>query len=116
MVGCPPVLVKLLGWDFRGWPRHAAALQRECWPLRRISVAALASLLRPLSMAGWIPADVLYAVDHFPSGRPHLHGEAIRYPRAWRAHRPALWDGHPLHSAERAEAARAARARALGAC
>jgi hypothetical protein len=97
----------------------AAALQRECWPLRRIPVAALASLLRGVFDADrpWIPADVLYALDHFPSGRPHLHGEAIRYPRAWLAYRLALWDGHPPHSAElaeRAEAARAARARAPG--
>jgi len=95
----------------------AAALQRECWPLRRIPVAALASLLRPVFAAGWIPADVLYALDRFPSGRPHLHSEAIRYPRRWLAHRLALWDGYPPRSAELAElaeAARAARARAPG--
>jgi len=48
----------------------------------------------------WIPADVLYALDHFPPGRLHLHGEAIRYPRAWLAYRLALWDGRPArHSA-----------------
>jgi hypothetical protein len=63
--------------------------------LRRIPVPALASLLRAVFGLGWTLADVLYAFGHFPSGRPHLHSEAIRYPRAWLTYRLALWGWPP---------------------
>ncbi len=71
---------------------------------------ALASIARPWFALGFSPADVLWALEHLPSGHLHRFGQDVRHPRAWAQHRLAFWAGHPPHSAELAERAERHRA------
>lgn len=101
----------------------AETLQRRHVVLRRLSARRLRSILRPWfgslwgpGGAGWTPYDVLYALEHTPDGRPHRHGDPVRDPASWLAHRLSFWlgpDGQPLrpHSAELADQAAEHRAR-----
>ena len=103
--------------------KAAESLRREHLVLRRISAPALASILRPWFTANsksksdreftgsWTPADVLWAIEHLPSGHLHRCGASVRHPRAWLAYRLAFWAGHPPHSAELAARAERHRAR-----
>lgn len=46
----------------------AAALRRSALDLRSISDAAVRSVIRPLTGAGWTLADLIHAIDHEPNG------------------------------------------------
>jgi hypothetical protein len=89
----------------------AESLRREHLVLRRISAPALASIARPWFVAGYSVADLLWALEHLPSGHLHRFGASVRFPRAWVAYRLAFWAGHPPHSAELAARAERHRAR-----
>jgi hypothetical protein len=73
-----------------------------------------AAITAPFGDAGWTAADILYAVDHYPGGRPHRATGSVRVPAAllrWRLSHWTYSDGTPIpsRSQDRAERARAAR-------
>jgi hypothetical protein len=79
----------------------AQAVQERARDLRRLSAEHVRWLGRPFFAAGWTPADVVHAIDHSPTGRPHGFTAGIRSPGAWARARLALWlgpDGVPLPS------------------
>jgi len=94
--------------------RAAEALRRESFTLRRLSARHVRHLARPYFAVGWTPGDLLWALDHWPSGHRHLNTDDVRFAAAWVRHRLSAWlvDGEPgtAHSAELA--ARAAQSRA----
>jgi hypothetical protein len=59
--------------------------------LRSLSREHVGSIIRPFVAAGWLPGDVLHAVNHEPGGRPHGYGREVRYPAGWLRHRLSLW-------------------------
>jgi hypothetical protein len=75
--------------------------------LRSLSREHVASIIRPFVAAGWAPGDVLGAVDHEPTGRPHGYAREVRHPAGWLRHRLSLWlDGTaPLPSPSQRRAA-----------
>jgi hypothetical protein len=96
----------------------ARAMQEHARLLRRISAEHLRHLARPFWLAGWLPRDVLHAIDHEPGGRQHGYTAQVRSPAAWIRARLAAWlgpDGTPLPSPAQQRAAAAARARAAAA-
>jgi hypothetical protein len=80
----------------------ARAMQDRFRMLRRLSDRHVRHLARPFTLAGWTPADVLFAIDHEPGGRQHGYTAEIRFPAAWMASRLTLWldpaTGIPLPS------------------
>jgi hypothetical protein len=79
----------------------AEAVQKRARDLRRLSPEYVRWLGRPFFTAGWTPADVVHAIDHSPTGRPHGYVTGIRSPAGWARGRLALWlgsDGLPLPS------------------
>lgn len=102
----------------QGRERLAAceALRRTSVILRRISAPMLRHLLRAHFAAGWSPADVLWALDHLPSGHRHLNTDDVRIPGRWLTWRLAPWsaDGAvlPGHRAQLEARAIEHRARA----
>lgn len=84
----------------QGGERLAAAqtLRRSSVVLRRMSARMLRHLLMSCFVAGWSPSDVLWALDHLPSGHRHLHTDDVRIPDAWLRSRLAHWsqDGQVL--------------------
>ncbi len=93
-----------------------AVQDRSAW-LRELSAEHVRHLARPFWACArpWTPADVLYALDHEPTGRPHGYRTAVRHPAAWARARLALWlgpDGQPVRSASQVRADRAAADRA----
>jgi hypothetical protein len=80
----------------------ARAMQDRFRVLRRLSDRHVRHLARPFTLAGWTPADVLFAIDHEPGGRQHGYTTKVRSPAAWMAARLALWldpaTGTPRHS------------------
>lgn len=85
----------------------AQTLQMRIPALRGLSDRHLRHLLRPWFVAGWTPADVLYALDHAPSQEAHTWTTAVRSPAGWLRHRLALWTndaGAPLEALSRARA------------
>jgi hypothetical protein len=71
--------------------RAAEALRLAALTFRRLSARHVRHLLREHFRAGWSPADVLWALDHLPSGHRHLHTDDVRHPAAWLRHRLAPW-------------------------
>jgi hypothetical protein len=93
-----------------------AVQDRSVW-LRELSAEHVRHLARPFWACArpWTPADVLYALDHEPTGRPHGYRTAVRHPAAWARARLALWlgpDGQPVRSVSQVRADRAAADRA----
>jgi hypothetical protein len=69
----------------------AERLRRHSPLLRRITARHLRSLVKRYFQRGWTPADVLYAVDHYPDGRQHPHTDRVRHVPGWMRHRLAFW-------------------------
>lgn len=96
----------------------AAECQHRAFPLRGISTAHVASILRPYLRAGWTVNDVLHAIDHLPTtnGRHHHDGATgVGNIGAWLKHRLAQWiaqDGTLHRSPGQQRAAEAAQIRA----
>lgn len=100
------------------------ALRHQLPPLRRISDRHVRSILRPFFLAGWTPADVVTAVDHFPVSDgwtpwPHDGAHGVTNVGAWFKHRLAAWRDatgtvrpSPSQRSRRRQAEAAARARA----
>ena len=88
----------------------AQAMQERARLYQRLSAEHMRSLCRPFFAAGWLPRDVLHAVDHSPAGRRHCFTAAVRSPGGWIRARLAEWlgpDGVPLLSrSQRAAEAR----------
>ena len=79
----------------------ASAMQERAGLLRRLSCEHLRHLARPFFAAGWLPRDVLHAIDHAPDGRQHRYTAEVRSPAGWARSRLAAWlgpDGAPLPS------------------
>jgi hypothetical protein len=79
-------------------------------PLRRLTARHVAHICRPFFAADWTPCDVMHAIDHSPTGRPHWHTSVVRSPAYWLRHRLEQWmvEGQPTRSPrQRAEAERA---------
>jgi hypothetical protein len=112
--------------------RAAQALQEHSDVLRRLSAEHIRHLCRLFWLAGWLPRDVLHAIDYEPGGRQHGYTTEVRSPAAWVRSRLAGWldrSGVPLSSrsqqsaeayrrvlaeqAERRAQAEAARARGV---
>lgn len=100
--------------------RVARRVQARVRALQLVSVAALASVVRSFTSAGWTTEDVLDAIDWQPDQRRHPYsslGHRIdpRFADRVLAHRLARWtgaEGAPLASPSRRRAAAAAEARA----
>ncbi|MGH3236855.1 MAG: hypothetical protein ACRDOH_27090, partial [Streptosporangiaceae bacterium] len=93
----------------------ARAMQERIGALRRLSAEHLRHLARPFHAAGWLPRDVLRAIDYEPGGRQHGYSAGIRSPAGWVRARLAAWlgpDGAPLPSHRQQLAAAAERHRA----
>jgi hypothetical protein len=86
--------------------------------IEKLSEKAVAAAWRPFEAALWSVADWLYAVGHWPDGRPHaINPPAVRFPASWLRWRLSHWldpaDGRPVLSpGQVAAAARAAGAAA----
>ena len=81
--------------------RAAKALQEHSAVLRRLSAEHVRHLCRPFWQAGWLPRDVLHAIDHEPGGRQHGYTNEVRSPAAWVCTRLAEWldtSGAPMPS------------------
>ena len=79
----------------------AQAMQERGRLYQRLSAEHMRSLCRPFFAAGWLPRDVLHAVDQSPAGRRHGFTAAVRSPGGWIRARLAEWlgpDGTPLPS------------------
>ncbi|MGA2830934.1 MAG: hypothetical protein ABSF03_33020 [Streptosporangiaceae bacterium] len=79
----------------------AQALQERARLYQRLSAEHMRSLCRPFFAAGWLPRDVLHAVDHSPVGRRHGFTAGVRSPGGWIRARLTEWlgpDGTPLPS------------------
>lgn len=90
----------------------ARVIQDRARDLRRISAEHVRSIARVYFRAGWIPADVVHALDHEPDGRQHGYTSGIGSPAHWAAYRLGLWlgpAGTPLPS--RSQLVTAARER-----
>jgi hypothetical protein len=93
----------------------AQAMQERIGLLRRLSAEHLRHLARPFWAAGWLPRDVLRAIDYAPDGRQHGYSAEVRSPAGWVRARLAAWlgpDGAPLPSHHQQLAAAADRHRA----
>lgn len=69
--------------------------------LRQLSAEHLRHLYRVFWIAGWLPQDVLHALDHGSDGRQHRYSAEVRSPAGRVRWRLALWlgpDGTPLPS------------------
>ena len=90
----------------RPWPMHQTPgtrgqrlaatqrLQQQAPVLNRIPAVRLRSVLKPWFLAGWTPAQVLYALDHTPDGQARWHTADVRHVPGWIRSRLAAWDGH----------------------
>lgn len=69
---------------------------------RLLSDRHLRHLCRDFLLAGWCAREVLYALDHLPTGAQHpyaYNASDLRIPAGWLAHRLKFWrgaDGAPL--------------------
>lgn len=70
--------------------------------LARISPAYLRSTLKPWWEAGWTAGDVLWALDHKPSGELWPHTDRVRHVPGWIRYRLAVWNGVSSPSQQRA--------------
>jgi hypothetical protein len=99
----------------------ATVLRRGSLPLRRLSAAYVASIAAPFLASGpgdpsWTVADLLWALDHTPDGRPWTYTSDVGNPAGWARHRLAAWrdDAGRIRPGRRAQlllAAAADRAR-----
>ena len=78
--------------------RAAMQLRADVAALRGMSAKAIRAATGPQMRAGWTLADIVYALDHEPSGKPHWREAAVRNPPGWLRHRLGLWAGHPARS------------------
>lgn len=100
--------------------RVARRVRARVRVLQLVSVAAVASVVRPFTTAGWTADDVLDAIEWQPdqTRHPHsslAHGIDPRFADRVLARRLARWtgaDGAPLASPSRRKAAAAAEAKA----
>src|SRR5262249_29258382 len=79
----------------------ATVVQHRSAGLQWLSPQHIRYLARPYFAAGYTPADVLYALDHDPSGRPYGYSAAVRHPAGWAAARLGRWlgpSGEPVPS------------------
>jgi hypothetical protein len=80
----------------------AVARQLRIGPGKGITEGWGAWLARPFEAAAWSGADMRYAIDHQPDGRPHRHRLAgVHSPVGWLRWRLGLWqapDGQALPS------------------
>jgi hypothetical protein len=90
-------------------------MQKRIGLLQRLSAEHLRHLARPFWQAGWLPRDVLRAIDYAPDGRQHGYSAEVRSPAGWVRARLAAWlgpDGAPLPSHHQQLTAAADRHRA----
>ena len=78
--------------------RAAMQLRADVPALRGMSAKAIRAATGPQMRAGWTLADVVYALDHEPDGKPHWREAAVRNPHGWLRHRLGLWAAHPSRS------------------
>ena len=76
--------------------------QRQAPVLSEISDRHLRSALRPYWDAGWTVGDVLWCLDHRPSGELWPHTDAVRHVPGWVRYRLAPWVGLASPSQQRA--------------
>jgi hypothetical protein len=67
------------------------ALRWDAVTLRPLTGRMLRHLLRPWLAAGWTPRDVLYALDHLPTGEAWRYAGQPRAVAAWVRYRLAQW-------------------------
>jgi hypothetical protein len=81
---------------------------------KTISDGWSAWIARPFTAAGWIPRDLLWAIDHPPGDHgQHRLSARVRHPVGWLRWRLGLWlagDGTALPSLSQLRAAAAAKA------
>ena len=77
-------------------------VQRQAPVLSEISDRHLRSVLRPYWDAGWSVSDVLWCLDHKPSGELWPHTDAVRHVPGWVRYRLAPWTGLASPSQQRA--------------
>jgi len=93
----------------------ALAVQERARALRALSAEHVRHLTRPFFTAGFSAQDVLFALDHGPSGRRYGFTGGVRWPAGWARARLTAWlapDGTPRPSASQVRAAAAAAVRA----
>jgi hypothetical protein len=93
----------------------AQVVQERARVLRALSAEHVRHLARPFFTAGYSPQDVLFALNHGPSGRPYGFTGGVRWPAGWARARLTAWlapDGTPRPSASQVRAAAAAAVRA----
>ena len=78
--------------------RASMQLRADVPAIRGMSAKAIRAATGPQMRAGWTLADVVYALDHEPDGKPHWREAAVRNPHGWLRHRLGLWAGHPSRS------------------
>ena len=77
-------------------------VQRQAPVLSEISTRHLRSVLRPFWQSGWTVSDVLWCLDHTPSGELWPHTNAVRHVPGWVRYRLTPWVGVPSPSQQRA--------------
>jgi hypothetical protein len=77
-------------------------VQRQAPVLSEISDRHLRSVLRPYWDAGWTVSDVLWCLDHTPSGELWPHTDRVRHVPGWARYRLAPWAGLASPSQQRA--------------
>jgi hypothetical protein len=94
--------------------RAVRELRRRSLVLRRLSEPHVRHLVRPYLAAGWTVSDLLYALDHTPSGDPWTFAGQVRSPAAWARFRWSWWlaDGRPVPPRSAQLRARATQQRA----
>lgn len=92
------------------WPRSRPATSRserlqaarqlraDLPVLRQLSDQAVRAAFGVHLRAGWTIADLVYALDHDPSGTAHWRETRVRNAYGWALHRLGLWAGQPARS------------------
>jgi len=78
--------------------RASMQLRVDVPALQTMSAKAIRAATGAQMRAGWTLADIVYALDHEPDGKPHWREAAVRNPHGWLRHRLGLWAGHPARS------------------
>jgi hypothetical protein len=74
-----------------GLHQAALAVRRDTLAFRRLSVAHVASLIRPFICQGWTCSDVLWALERDPRGVPHPGHTSPHSPAGWAKYRLGRW-------------------------
>jgi hypothetical protein len=85
----------------------AAVVLDRARVLRPMSREHVASVIRPFVAAGWLPGDILRAVDFGPDDQARRFSQEVRHPAGWLRHRLASWlsESGPLRSPSQLRAA-----------